>query len=412
MKTYLVGGAVRDQLLGLPVKDKDWVVVGANPEQLIESGYSQVGKGFPVFLHPDTKEEYALARKERKIAKGHSGFDFEFDSSVTLEEDLLRRDLTINAIAKDDNGDLVDPYNGQLDIENKVLRHVSNAFIEDPLRVLRVARFHARFAHLGFSIAEETLALMKTIANSGELSTLAAERVWCEFEKGLSTASPDTFISSLYRCNALTSLLPQLDANFRKTDNYINAEAQVGKRIQSALTAAAQQEDSLDVRWAIVCHALSPSRPSNLPTRAVQPISESQKQSNHAAEVASKQCGASKTATHLAVLAEAYTPAVLQANKLNPSNLVQLLDYCDAWRRPAYIESLLKVASCLAATSENESSRETVSKANKLLQEICVQGSNINANQFVKAGLKDKEIGDAINNARKMIAAEMKKALT
>ena len=198
MQTYLVGGAVRDELLGLPVKERDWVVVGANPDELKALGYTAVGRDFPVFLHPESKEEYALARTERKTGPGYRGFVTRFSSDVTLEQDLERRDLTINAIAKDvDTGKLVDPYHGQRDVQARVIRHVSDAFLEDPVRVLRAARFAARFAPLGFTVAPETMALMQRIAASGELDALVPERVWQETLKALNTKSPQTFFAVL-----------------------------------------------------------------------------------------------------------------------------------------------------------------------------------------------------------------------
>ncbi|NBX84243.1 MAG: tRNA nucleotidyltransferase [Gammaproteobacteria bacterium] len=203
MKIYLVGGAVRDQLLGISSHEKDWVVVGARPDELIEKGFQQVGKHFPVFLHPETHEEYALARIEQKHGHGYHGFDFQFSPQVTLEEDLYRRDLTINAIAMDDQGHYFDPYHGQLDLKNKILRHVSPAFVEDPLRVLRAARFHARFFHLGFHIAPETMQLMRSMVDSNELSYLSAERFFIEWMKAFETPHPDIFLETLHNCGAL-----------------------------------------------------------------------------------------------------------------------------------------------------------------------------------------------------------------
>lgn len=207
-QVYLVGGAVRDALLELPVIDHDWVVTGATPEQLERKGFQQVGKQFPVFLHPKSKEEYALARKEKKQGEGYTGFICDFSPDISLEEDLERRDLTINAIAQDKNGTLIDPFNGQQDLLDRVFRHVSEAFIEDPLRVLRVARFAARFQHFGFTIAPETLSLMQKISDSGELSTLSAERIWKELEKALTTRHADVFFSVLKEANALETLFP------------------------------------------------------------------------------------------------------------------------------------------------------------------------------------------------------------
>ena len=214
MNIYLVGGAVRDQLLNRPYKDKDWVVVGATPDELIAQGFKQVGADFPVFLHPKSQEEYALARTERKSGHGYQGFSVDFGKTVTLEEDLIRRDLTINAMAQDENGNIIDPFNGQADIQNKILRHVSDAFSEDPLRVLRVARFAARFHHLGFTVAAETLALIKQISESGELTHLTPERVWVETQRALHEKSPWVYFEILKQCNGLKDTFTELDALF------------------------------------------------------------------------------------------------------------------------------------------------------------------------------------------------------
>ena len=214
MKSYLVGGAVRDRLLGLPIKDKDWVVVGATPQQMLDAGYQQVGRDFPVFLHPDSHEEYALARTERKSGSGYTGFTCYAAPDVTLEQDLLRRDLTVNALAEDADGTIIDPYGGQQDLQQRILRHVSPAFAEDPLRVLRVARFAARYAHLSFRIADETLALMREMADAGELAHLTPERVWKETESALGTRNPQVFFQTLRDCGALKVLFPEIDALF------------------------------------------------------------------------------------------------------------------------------------------------------------------------------------------------------
>ena len=213
MQIYMVGGAVRDRLLGLPVQDRDWVVVGATPEQMVARGFVPVGRDFPVFLHPDTHEEYALARTERKSGRGYRGFVVDADPSVTLEEDLLRRDFTLNAIARDEaSGELVDPWGGVRDIERRVLRHVGPAFVEDPLRVLRAARFMARFAPLGFTLAPETANLMQQIAASGELDALVPERIWQELRKALRSARPSAFLRTLHDTGALGTVLPEVEA--------------------------------------------------------------------------------------------------------------------------------------------------------------------------------------------------------
>lgn len=255
--TYLVGGAVRDQLLDYPVKEHDWVLVGATPEILRQKGYLQVGKDFPVFLHPETKEEYALARTERKSGTGYHGFDTRFDESVTLEEDLLRRDLTINAMAMDENGAIIDPYEGQKDLGNKILRHVSDAFLEDPLRLLRVARFAARYHHLGFTIADETLAVMGDIVASKELLALTAERVWLETEKALSEKSPQVYFESLRQAGALNQLFPEIDVLFGiPNPEQWHPEIDTGIHTMMVLEQAARISDSTEIRFAALCHDL------------------------------------------------------------------------------------------------------------------------------------------------------------
>ena len=238
MKVYLVGGAVRDSLLGLPFHEKDWVVVGATKEELIDKGYKQIGKDFPVFLHPKTKEEYALARKERKTGAGHKAFSFKFDKDVSLEEDLERRDITINAIAQDEEGNFIDPFNGQKDIKDKIIRKVSSAFKEDPLRVLRVARFAAKLKGLGFKIEEGTKSEIKDIVNSGELKTLSKERVWMETHKALETDNPETYFNVINECGALNQICPltTIDTNY--------------------LARAGKQEKDTAFRWACL---VSPS---------------------------------------------------------------------------------------------------------------------------------------------------------
>jgi tRNA nucleotidyltransferase (CCA-adding enzyme) len=240
MEIYLVGGAVRDRLLGLPVKEKDWVVVGATADDMLKKGYRQVGKDFPVFLHPKTREEYALARMERKVGRGYTGFDFDASPAVTLEQDLLRRDLTINAIAERSDGGLVDPYQGKADLDKKILRHVSPAFVEDPVRILRVARFTARFAQFGFTVADETVKLMQAMVKSGEVDALVAERVWKELERALQEASPAEFFHVLTACGADKVLFPALQET----------------NLTALLRAAALSTDG-EVRFAALLYNLS-----------------------------------------------------------------------------------------------------------------------------------------------------------
>ena len=257
MKVYLVGGAVRDALLGYPSSENDWVVVGATPADLLDQGFQQVGKDFPVFLHPDTKDEYALARTERKRGHGYTGFAVHCDPAVTLEQDLLRRDLTINAMARSPDGDIIDPYGGQRDLAAKVLRHVSEAFVEDPLRVLRTARFAARYAHLGFGVAPETLALMAEIVDQDELAHLPAERIWVEMERALGERDPQVFVQVLRDCGALARLLPELEALFGvpQTEKY-HPEIDTGVHTLMALQQAALLTPATDVRFALLLHDL------------------------------------------------------------------------------------------------------------------------------------------------------------
>ena len=243
MHIYKVGGAVRDRLLGRAVSEVDWVVVGATPEEMQAQGFRPVGADFPVFLHPQSGEEYALARTERKSGRGYGGFTFHASPEVTLEEDLQRRDLTINAIAEDEQGRLIDPYGGQHDLQARLLRHVSPAFAEDPLRVLRVARFAARYAELGFRIADETLELMRQLARSGELSALTAERSWKEISRALMEPRPDVFIQVLKACHALPELFPELAASFEEQGAH-------GEKLLGALRRCAKHDQPLPVRWA------------------------------------------------------------------------------------------------------------------------------------------------------------------
>ena len=348
LQIYLVGGALRDELLGLPVHEKDWVVTGATPRRMLELGYQQVGKNFPVFLHPESKEEYALARTERKTGSGHTGFSIDANPQVTLEQDLSRRDLTINAIARSTAGQLVDPYGGINDLKQRVLKHVSNAFIEDPLRVLRVARFHARLAHLGFEVDPATLDIMRAISRSGELATLPGERIWREIDKALASPSPQVFLTTLYRCDALEQLMPELAQRWHQLDNMRAVEPGIGARTQAALAWAARNNLAGEIRWAICCHALgNAAQPLNIgsvqinldapATRSVQELcARLHAPNNHA---------------RLAELAARHCQLLLNATSARPDTIVQLLNACDAWRRPEQFEQLLQVGQCLLATS-------------------------------------------------------------
>ena len=344
MRVYLVGGAVRDHLLGHPYHEKDYVVVGATPEQLLAQGFQPVGKDFPVFLHPETKDEYALARTERKSGHGYHGFEFHTDPSVTLEQDLIRRDLTINAMAMDNDGNVYDPYGGQQDLCNKVLRHVSDAFVEDPLRVLRIARFAARYHALGFVVAPETLLLMQELAESGELDALTPERVWKETSRALMEAHADVYFETLRTCGALKVLFPELDALFGipQRPEY-HPEIDCGVHTMMSLQQACRANYSLDVRFAVLLHdlgkALTPA--DELPRhimheeRGIRPVTEV--------------CDRLRVPTNTKQLALAVCKEHLkchQALSLKPGTLWRLLQRLDVLRRPERVEAFVQACEC------------------------------------------------------------------
>jgi len=327
MKIYEVGGAVRDRLLGRPVADRDWVVVGGSPEAMLALGYRQVGRDFPVFLHPDTHEEYALARLERKQGQGYRGFAFDTGATVTLEEDLARRDVTINAMARDEQGNLHDPYGGQQDLAAGVLRHITPAFAEDPLRVLRVARFAARF---DFRIAPETLALMQQLADSGELLTLSPERVWRELERALMETHPERFVEVLRACGALAPLLPELAALFGRPRLLPDQSAvDAGEHLLENLERAAEAELPLPVRFALL---------------AQTPVDDAT-QDGHAFQQTERLCQRLRapvalTETALALVRE--QQVIRSACALEAEAVVTLLERVDGFRRPERLEEVLR----------------------------------------------------------------------
>ena len=344
MQVYLVGGAVRDHLLGHPYHEKDYVVVGATPEQLLAEGYQPVGKDFPVFLHPKTKEEYALARTERKSGMGYHGFQFFTDTTVKLEEDLIRRDLTINAMAMDENGTVYDPYGGQQDLERKILRHVSDAFIEDPLRVLRVARFAARYAAYGFKIADETIQLMKNIAKTGELDALTPERVWKETSRALMEDQADVYFQTLKECDALKILFPEIDALFgvRQRPEY-HPEIDCGIHTLMALKEACKANYALEVRFAVLVHDLG---------KALTPIEELPRHIMHeerGLKPVTDVCDRLKVPTLLKNLALIVCKEHLkchQAKNLKPGTLWRLLQRLDVLRKPEKVEAFVQACEC------------------------------------------------------------------
>lgn len=345
MKTYLVGGAVRDQLLHLPVKDHDWVVVGATPQEMMAAGYLQVGKDFPVFLHPETKEEYALARTERKSGKGYTGFECYAGEDVALEDDLKRRDLTINALAQDDAGNIIDPYGGQQDLKNKCLRHVSDAFSEDPLRVLRVARFLARYQHLGFYIADSTKSLMTQMAAQGELNDLTVERVWQETERALLEPSPRAYFEALRACGALGVLFGDLDALYGVPQPpQHHPEVDTGLHTMLVLEQATLLSQNLDrdtqlqARWAALTHDLGKGKTpqETLPNHyGHEAISE------HLTEKLNNRYRVPKSVARMAKLVAKFHTHCHKAFELKPATVMRLLESLDALRRPDSLPTFL-----------------------------------------------------------------------
>ena len=339
LQRYLVGGAVRDKLLNIDSYDKDWVVVGSTPQQMESLGFTAVGKDFPVFLHPKTKEEHALARTERKSGSGYTGFECYFAPDVGLEEDLMRRDLTINAIAQDDAGNLHDPYHGQQDLSDRILRHVSDAFVEDPLRVLRVARFAAKLQHLNFTIAPETMTMMATIVESGELAHLTAERVWQEWHKSLSTPHPEVFLSVLKECGALAVVLPEIDALFGVPQpEKWHPEIDTGIHTLMVAQQAALLSPSLPVRFASQVHDLG---------KGVTPESEwpSHKMHCHTGvKIIKKLCERVRVPNEfrdLALLVCEQHSNIHRAGELKPTTFLKVLNKFDVWRKPDRLNDIL-----------------------------------------------------------------------
>jgi tRNA nucleotidyltransferase (CCA-adding enzyme) len=344
MEICLVGGAVRDELLGRPVKERDWVVVGATTEDLEARGYRAVGRDFPVFLHPETNEEHALARLERKVAPGYRGFTTDFAPSVTLEQDLARRDLTINAMARRADGTLVDPYGGRADLAARVLRHVSPAFVEDPVRILRVARFAARFAPLGFRIAPETLALMRSMVDAGEVDALVAERVWRELERALDEPAPRAALETLRACGALRVVLPEVDALFGVPQRAEwHPEIDTGEHLLLTLDVAAARAAPSIVRYALLAHDLG---------KALTPRDEWPRHHGHetrgltAIESLSDRLRVPQEHRELALLAGRFHTHVHRGLELRASTLLEFFEAADAFRRPARFDALLETCEC------------------------------------------------------------------
>ncbi|RMF19786.1 MAG: multifunctional CCA addition/repair protein [Gammaproteobacteria bacterium] len=402
MKAYLVGGAVRDRLLGLPVKDRDWVVTGATPEDMLRAGYTQVGADFPVFLHPETGEEYALARTERKSGRGYTGFICDFSPDIRLEDDLMRRDLTINALAQDENGKIIDPSGGLKDLEARILRHVSPAFVEDPLRVLRVARFAARFASLGFTIADETLQLMHDMAASGELDTLTPERVWQETDRALSERSPQVYFRTLRQCGALKVTFPELDALFGvpQTEKY-HPEIDTGEHALLSLEQAVHLTDHTSLRWAALIHDLGKGRTP----RAEWPRHIAHEVRGKApVKALCKRLKAPRAHTDAALLACEFHTHVHRALELKPATVLKLFNACDLWRRPERLEGLLIVAEADARGRTGLEDRPYPQA--DYLRQLARAARDVQPAQLMAQGHEGKALGEALAQARKTAIAD------
>ena len=339
MQVYLVGGAVRDEQLGIPHRERDWCVVGASPGELEALGYQRVGKDFPVFLHPDTKEEYALARTERKTAPGYHGFDFDCSPDVSIEEDLQRRDLTINAIARDADGQLIDPWGGSADIENRVLRHVSDAFTEDPVRILRVARFAARFAHLGFTIAGETMSLMHSMVDNGEVDALVPDRVWRETELALAGSNSRVYFEVLRSCGALRVLFPEVDALFGVPQpEQWHPEVDTGLHVMMVLDQAERLSADVEVRFAALTHDLGKG---NTPKSQLPSHPGHELRGCKLIRTVAERLPVPKACRDLALLAAEFHTHCHRALELRTKTILKVLERTDAFRRPDRFERFL-----------------------------------------------------------------------
>ncbi|WP_236201356.1 multifunctional CCA addition/repair protein [Pseudomonas pseudonitroreducens] len=396
MQIYKVGGAVRDRLLGIPFSDTDWVVVGASADEMLAQGYRPVGADFPVFLHPKTGEEYALARTERKSGRGYGGFTFHASPDVTLEEDLIRRDLSINAMAEDDNGRVIDPYHGQKDLEARLLRHVSPAFAEDPLRVLRVARFAARYTPLGFSVAPETLALMRELSESGELQALTAERSWKEISRALMEPRPDVFIQVLRDCGALAVLMPEVDALFGVPQPpQHHPEVDTGEHVLAVLRECAKHGQPLSVRWACLVHDVGKGE-----TR------QEEWPKHHAHEhlglplidAINARFKVPRDCQELARLVGEFHTHCHRALELRPNTVLELLQSFDVYRRPQRFEEFLAASEMDARGRHGLEDRdypqaEYLRGAAQAARAVAVQ-------PLLEKGYKGAELGEALKRER------------
>ena len=397
MKEYLVGGCVRDALLGLPVKDRDWVVVGARPEELLREGYTPVGKDFPVFLHPQTKEEYALARTERKTGPGYTGFSFHAAPDVTLEQDLARRDLTINAMAQQADGVLIDPFHGQQDLAQRLLRHVSRAFIEDPVRILRVARFAARFAELGFQVADETMILMQEMVDNGEVDALVPERVWQETERALAENTPSRFFEVLRECGALARIFPEIDQLFgvpQPPEHH--PEIDTGVHVMMVLQQAVRLSDDTRVRFAALLHDLG---------KGITPKHELPQHIEHEArgvplvEQLCERLKVPRDYRDIAVLVTQYHLYFHRAKELRAGTILKLFQHLDLFRRPERLDMFLLACEADSRGRPGDyQTRELTQPA--LFRTAFAAAAKVDVQPILDRGLTGKAIADELQQQR------------
>ncbi len=396
MKTYLVGGAVRDKILGLPIKDNDWVVTGATPEEMLELKYTAVGKDFPVFLHPKTHEEYALARTERKTAAGYHGFQFHADPNVTLEEDIKRRDLTINALAEDEHGKVIDYVNGQEDIKNRLLRHVSPAFAEDPVRVLRISRFAARFAHLGFSVADETMELMRSMVKAGEINALVAERVWQETSCALTEPAPDVFIEVLRECGALAILFPEIDRLFGVPQpEEHHPEIDTGVHTMMVLQQACLLSDDPLVRFAALTHDLGKG------TTPKDILPHHYDHEERGVNLVKELCDRYKVPNQYRQLAEItsrYHTHVHRAFEEKPKTLLKVLNNTDAFRKPERFKQF--ITACIADSHGRPGYENYDYRQAPFFELVRDKAAAVDVQQIIKDGYENEKISEELYKRR------------
>jgi tRNA nucleotidyltransferase (CCA-adding enzyme) len=406
MQVYLVGGAVRDRLLGLPVRERDWVVVGAEPAELERQGFTPVGKEFPVFLHPKTHEEYALARLERKVAPGYRGFVTQFSTDVKLEDDLKRRDLTINALAQQDDGTVIDPFGGQRDLQARVLRHVSDAFVEDPVRVLRVARFAARFAPLGFTVAPETLALMKKMVASGEIDALVPERVWKETERALGEPRPEVFFETLRECGALAVIFPEIEALYGVPQPpQWHPEIDTGVHVMMALRLASRITDSKVVRFAVLMHDLGKAR---TPAAKLPSHPGHEQASVPLIEALVARLKVPNDYREVALLAARHHGNVHRVFELRPATVLKLLEETDSFRRPERFEQFL--LACESDARGRKGLEERPYPQADFLRRAREAVAGVTLGEDERAGLPGAAIGEKLRAKRLKVLTEMKNA--